>query len=1125
MMRAPAAFARMPLAFAFAFTFAGSASPHAASAASTTATMPAAPAPQPTPDAPPTPTPQPAPVFGDLSHLEATATADLHADIVDAPPGDASPSLSLTISIATGPGQIPELRVNGDVVALTHLGKRAVENKTGRVTYTFYGVPLLAGPNDVAACAVGARGRRSDVSHAVIYGPGVPVTLHADLESKAVADGKTPIRVRLVGIDRWGHYAAAGSSISVAVDSGDVTLFNVPEDRAITGRGQATLDVILEPSGKNVLTLLPGLRAGDVALRLETHDAQGSLRFFLPPYVRPALVNGLVTAGLGSLPAAPADPAGATDGADSKRARVALFATGQITAGAVATVAYDTANTLQRSTGTGAFVDDPNARPYPTSGDTSLRREDAYSRDHLFIHIDAGRSSLTWGEFQAQTGPATGGLGGFNLLVQGANLTLANARTKLTAFHAQNDVAYGRAVFSPTGLSTAANVLEPNIVIASDSVTLVALDRRTGAVVSQTPFVRNVDYTLDYASGVLRFITIPLPYDEHFNPQEILVRYEYQSPGSHARTDGGRFESSLGRGPSAIHAGIGYASDATGAGSLQLFGQDVGGGLNGGSWSFEHLTSQGLLPSQTLGSGIYGTSGDAYRFAFDETHGADRISAHVDATSTGFNNPFGGLSTPGLIDEDVTLAHEIDRKHDLIDMSFDHLENVATSVTVQTDATVHVRHGLGRRVVVNAGITETSATGSAPAPASTGAPAPAAGQQSNLHADVGVDWKPSTAVTVSLARRTNLTGADVADTPDETSAQVAIALPHSDGKFYVRQLWSASPTSSFASATQQLAAPVLGTSATEFGFERPMGNTVVSDDYAIARTANGTDVTSAMGVKEVIAIAKRLRGNATIQRGANAGAPSANATGTSQTTAQNVPSLNGSFMIYGLALTYADPNGRIRANTSYQLRTGNDPGASLTAGVAGAISGALSTFVTAQSSRGNGITNDDFRLGLALRPVNDDRNVSLLAFEKEDGNTTTEPARTDVLSFEQLERLTPSTEIAARLAYKLDGDGYYAAHSSMIALRVVQKIARRSDIAAEVTGEGIAGIGGAGVRGFALENGYRIGDQMRFAVGYSFAGTVDPLLATAPGRRGVYVTVTSIVDRIFGWGRSLEALP
>jgi hypothetical protein len=89
----------------------------------------------------------------------------------------------------------------------------------------------------------------------------------------------------------------------------------------------------------------------------------------------------------------------------------------------------------------------------------------------------------------------------------------------------------------------------------------------------------------------------------------------------------------------------------------------------------------------------------------------------------------------------------------------------------------------------------------------------------------------------------------------------------------------------------------------------------------------------------------------------------------------------------------------------------------------------------------------------------------------------------------------------------------------------VQKIARRSDIAAEVTGEGIAGIGGAGVRGFALENGYRIGDQMRFAVGYSFAGTVDPLLATAPGRRGVYVTVTSIVDRIFGWGRSLEALP
>jgi hypothetical protein len=47
----------------------------------------------------------------------------------------------------------------------------------------------------------------------------------------------------------------------------------------------------------------------------------------------------------------------------------------------------------------------------------------------------------------------------------------------------------------------------------------------------------------------------------------------------------------------------------------------------------------------------------------------------------------------------------------------------------------------------------------------------------------------------------------------------------------------------------------------------------------------------------------------------------------------------------------------------------------------------------------------------------------------------------------------------------------------------------------------------------------RLGDNVRVGAGYNFSATADPSLATTPVHRGVYLTVTSVVDRLFGWGR------
>jgi hypothetical protein len=355
-------------------------------------------------------------------------------------------------------------------------------------------------------------------------------------------------------------------------------------------------------------------------------------------------------------------------------------------------------------------------------------------------------------------------------------------------------------------------------------------------------------------------------------------------------------------------------------------------------------------------------------------------------------------------------------------------------------------------------------------------------------------------LTLALDRQVDIAGPEQSDSPAQTSAQLSYAMP-GNGTAYIRQLWSDAPTSSFAAATQELTVPVLGTRATTFGFERPAGNATFSTDYSIEHTANGNDIASAFGVRDKLNLGKYVHGDAFFQHGSSVGAEGAG------------------FDVYGLTLAYSGPGGRMRANGSYQERTGNGSGETLLLGAAGALSPVVSLLGTINSSRGNGVGSDDERVGFAFRPAADDKSVSLLDYQQIDETTNTLPSHGATVSFEQLERPTTTLELAGRYAYKLDGDTYYAAHSSLLGLRATQRVGARNDVAVEMSRLLLAGIGGVATNGFAVESGYRIADRFRLAAGYSFSGSADPALTAAPTRRGVYFTATSVVDSIFGWGR------
>lgn len=1085
---------------------------------------------------------QKAPEGGDLTHLSFTATDGLSAALIAPGDGGVAPATSTSVEVATVRGAGVELKVADTVIPFSRIGKRTVDNKSGETRYTYYGVTLQPGPNTLAVTPLGANGLRGTTTTHRVFGPGRPTSLSVSGVGPFRADGASADQLRVEGRDAWGHHAASGSVVQVVLVQGDARLERtaapvapgtsgspVPLASASPGIvsntvNRQTLDVTLDADGVATVRLIPGLTPGAVVLRADAGDASREARFFLAPNLRKPFVTGLVSAGTGAVPGIPGGSDGDPNGTNSRRGRVAVFGTGAM-GHSLATFAYDTADTLQRTSAyggaLGTYNGDPADRPYSTTGDASTRRDDALSRDHLFARLDTGRASAQWGEFRARTGNDTNALGGFDQLVAGAKIELAGDTRRATLFAARNDIGYDRRVFAPSGLANGIT-LRPSIVVGSEVIALATIDARTGAVIAQTTLTRGVDYAIEYATGQLHFIDIPLPFDDAFNPRQIVVTYEFDAPGNAARTVGGRAEASFGRNH-AVKLGVGYVNDTTGAGNVALATQDLSGIIRGGGWQIVHATSRGALLAISPDAPVAGAGGSALHAQLTRNVGPNRLSLLYDRTDVGYNDPFGGLSTPGLLNEHLTYAHKYGGGLGEVALELGHQANVGVGLTssTQTTAALRTRRAITKRFTLTAALERRIATSAAPGgaliggainpltplnPAILGAspqaflPYQTTANQSSTQASVGVDWRATSALDISVNRLQTLGGANDVQ-PTQTDAQVTYDLGKG-GRAYLRERWSAAPVQSFAAATQALTAPTGGTHATELGFQRRLGNaTTVDTSYLIDHGANGGDVFATMGVRERIVLG-RTKGDAFFQH----------ATATGTTT-------GGGFDLYGLSLSYADPANKFRASGSAQMRTGSGAGVSLSLAAVGAISPDFSLFASINDARSLGGNQADERVGLAWRPSRNDAGVTLLEYDRRDGTGPLTNTQSGVVSLEQVLRVRSRTELVGRFAYKVDGDSYYAAHSSLAALRVDQKIGGRFDVGVEARQAAIRGIDGTNSTAFAIETGVRLGDNTRVGAGYNVRGTADPSLSATPARRGFYLTVTSVVDRLFGWGK------
>ena len=1048
--------------------------------------------------------------YGDLTHLTFTATGPLKASFVRPLNEEASPIASAQVTASTEKGGGVELSINGNLVPNKQLGKRTVDNKTGETQYFFYGVPLKPGPNVLALVPLGADGARGAVVKETVYGPGEPAAIRASFAGPVIADGATLAPLRIWIVDRYGHPAMPGSRLDVSILAGSAS-FTDPSAAPVnaqTAPGQLVAPSVAQifeeplPPGAYVeVGLMPGTVPGALELQIAAGNARSRQTFYLQPFLRKPFVNGVLSFGAGALPN-PIDGDGRYDGGGSKRLRAGFYAEGRVGKRALLSLVYESQNALSPLSSLGPFVDDPRERPYDTYGDTSVVTSRLHSKNRLYARLDSGASSIMWGQFNADIG--SNDIGAYHALLSGAHLTLAdkNRRVVASAFTAHNDSAFVSQTFPVLGLASLLTTLRPNIVVGSDYVQLVALNRESGAVVSETTLLRNVDYTIDYATGTLRFVNIPLPYDPFFNPQVIQLQYQYQGSGVQSQTTGGSLRIAMGPDRHTV-LDLGYVNDATGTQNFALTSQTLSKQWANGSWSLSHAASAGVYP--TAGTALPPTrGGSALTFFLNAHDPLNQLDVSFQDTGAGFSNPFGGLATPGLMAYHVGYTRTVPLRYTLT-FSTDGQRNHGNGQNdAESDQTVALHWNANKRLAFLLGLQRHEQhVGQAGTPG-PGAPNPAPGVQligqTQMLAQFGVDYRFSKRAGISLHQNQTISGSNAGSTqPSQTLGELSYDFGER-GRVYLREFWSAAPTTTFANATNSVTYGSGANHETEIGFERHLSPaTTINSNYVIDGTGDATNIYTALGIAERVKLSKNLAGNLSVQ--------SANAVGKG---AQG-------FVTWGGGLTYAKSD-VLRASLSYQTRSGQAAGSTLYSGIGGRLSKNLSILGYIQRAYSATSISMDDKVTLAFRPADNDRMVSLFAYERSNGSNTGIGA-SNVISLEQLFRPTRRLELAGRYAYKLDGDGFYVAHTSLLGLRLRQTIGQRLDLGAEVRTLQVPAIRSARQSDFVAEAGYALGSNARFALGYNFSGSLDPTLTGRPLRRGAYVSVTTVLDRLFGWGK------
>jgi uncharacterized repeat protein (TIGR01451 family) len=1019
------------------------------------------------------------------------------------------------------------LEINGQPVSDKNIGEVRADHANQITTYTFAGLTLPPGPNEIRVTPVGPKNERGAVVRVKVMGRGPAMRIEIITEQKEIKSGGKDSLIAIIRAwDQWNNpaldnlVAIEATNLQVLPldgalrpDSiGSQFVSNLPSlDRKGSDFDRQTLantrppndprsqlGIALKGGEARIKLVAPGVPS-TAHVKASMLQAVGEVDIRILAETRPTLLVGLAEASFGNVPSV-----GLNQEATRYRGRLAFFFRGTIKQKNILTLSYDSLRPLNRTAGQDRlFQLDPLERAYPILGDSSTRFEEAQSNSKLYARIDHGRSYAMFGDFDADMNGLA--LAGYARKLTGVKLHLEDrGGSFITVTGARPGTAFARDVI-PGGSLSLAQLSFTDILPGSETVTLEVRDRRNPEIIiSSEPLIRSVDYNLDPITGQIFFLRFISTFDYSLNLTQIVVTYEHRASGMNSWVLTGRAVKKFpGLGLQVGLSAIDQRQDQSS--QFRLGGVDFVKSLpRGGVLKAAAVLSHGGilgLSGPSVSGGIVEHNGFAYDIDYNQpvSFREGVLHARLATASARFLNPFGATVTPGsrraelsfrfkprssstatltLLDE-RNKTDQVDNHRSTLSLAWSEAVTENLKLNLGYDFRKLSDHKSDRDVT------------------------------SNLFT-IGAEWKATKKLELTAKREQNLGSSDPTY-PNQTTLGATYKLNDWAKLFFTQRLASA-PIIPIADTTGTGFAVSSTRNEMAFGVETKLSRfTSMTGRYQIENGANATDSFAVIGLVNRLPVTKQFSLELGYERGFH------------------LKGLRKNFNSLTLGAAW-QPKENLVANFRYELRDRNGKEHLFVVGAAGRINAsitALSRFQFARLNSGTEKTNTvDGEAALAIRPETTDRMGLLFSYNRHSREsngvaaTTTTRDRADTLSTDAFYDLTPRLELSARLAARFSGNSlanapYVATLTYLTQGRVQYRFAQRFDFAAEMRAM-FQPQSGTANRSYGSELGYWPLPDLRLAVGYNLTSSIEPNRAATNGaRRGFYFNISTKLSNLF----------
>ncbi len=603
--------------------------------------------------------------------------------ILSPPTGAVLKQPASTVIVEYNVGQKVDLRVNGDLVDRSLIGRTETDSKTGKVRETWYGVIFAAGGNTLTAHLGNERNPSTTVTLEV---PGEPARLKVRTrETRLPADGRSTATVVGYLLDERGNRSSWDARVTL--ESSDGEFIGVDASPSAPGFQVEAVN------GEFTTELQAGRDTGAITIRATSGDMEGFHRLQLITPLRPSgLLAGAVDIRLG--------PRG-TDFFDSFRD---FLPTDRDNGFELDTEAYGFATT---SVGewlfTGAFNTERSLNEdcrgestlfradvscgdsnYGVYGDNSTVESVASSTDNLYLRLErtspvpnAGIDYVLWGDYHTDEFSQPSQLySATSRALHGAKANYNLGNLQVTGLYGNNTEGFQRDTIAPDGTSGYYFLSRRLLIPGSEQVYIEVeeLDR-PGTVLEREQLLRGADYEIDYDRGSILFrrpvLRTDVTEDGKLAVRRIVTTYQFEGEGGGTDIYGGRLQYNFARGlDHEKWLGATYFLENRGDQDFELFGVDAYVALGGD----RHLIAEYAHSENSLDFGET-VSGDAYRLEFEGSVLKDVFGrAYFNHTDAGFSNTATTSFVPGQTRYGAEVRAEITNSTSL-KASFDHEDN------------------------------------------------------------------------------------------------------------------------------------------------------------------------------------------------------------------------------------------------------------------------------------------------------------------------------------------------------------------------------------------------------------------------------------------------------------------